>query len=195
VQHKKLAELKQLDAGYRYTEGDAHPYRGRGIRVPTLEEVYEEFPGIAVNIEIKKNSGGTEEAVLSVIRKAGAEERTLAAAGRHSVIRRFRDVSGGGIATSASGLEVWLFFILSVLHLEHFARPRYQALQVPVTYGVLEVVSDRFLNAAHRMGVRVDAWTVNEPKEMDRLSEKGVDVVMTNRPGVLHRVLERRRGA
>lgn len=146
-----------------------------------------------VNVEIKEDQPGIEEAVLRVIREAGAGERTLVASQRHAVIQRFRRVSGGEIPTSASGREIRAFFFLSRLHLESLSRPAYDALQVPVSYRGVEVVTSRLVEAAHGRGIRIDAWTVDEPGEMRRLLDKGVDVVMTNRPGRLQEVLEQRR--
>lgn len=195
VRNKTLAELKQLDAGYRFAGNGDYPYRGEGLRVPTLEEVFDEFPDVAVNVEIKEDQPEVEEAVLRVIRKAGAGERTLVAAGRYVVIKRFREVSGGEISTSASVREIRAFFLLSRLGLENLSEPAYDALQVPVNYRGVEVVTPRFVDAAHSRGVRVDAWTLDEPGEMRRLLDKGVDVIMTNHPGTLRKVLEHQRKA
>lgn len=194
VREKTLAELKTLDTGYRFSRdgGSSFPYRGRGLKLPTLEEVYREFPGATVNVEIKEDLPGIEEAVLRVIREAGAEKRTLVASQRHGLNRRFREVSNGAIPTSASRFEIGVFYLLNRLGLEFLSRPHYEALQVPVRYRGVEVPDPRFLEAAHSRGVRVDVWTIDEPGEMHRLLDRGVDVIMTNRPGVLAEVLEQR---
>src|SRR5215208_4358914 len=70
VSEMTLDELRRLDAGYNFSPdgGPTRPYRGRGIRVPTFGEVLEEFPRVAVNIEIKLGSPGIEESVLRVLR-------------------------------------------------------------------------------------------------------------------------------
>ena len=192
VRDKTLAEIKRLDAGYYFTEGKAHPYRGKGLRVLTLDEVFREFPDVAVNVEIKEDQPGFEEAVSNVIRENGAKQRTLVAAGEHEIIKRFREVSGGAISTSASEREIRAFFFISKLHLEGLFHTPYDALQIPVVYGGAKVATPRFVEAAHSRGVRVDAWTVNEPEEMNRLLDVGVDVIMTNHPDTLREVLERR---
>lgn len=193
VRDKTLAEIKQLDAGYRFDDGEAHPYREEGLRVLTLDEVFKEFPDVAINVEIKEDLPGIEEAILAVIRKNGAKERTLVAAGDHEIIKRFREVSGGAVSTSASEREIRNFFFISRMNLESFFQPPYDALQIPVVYGGAKVATPRFIEAAHNRGVRVDVWTVNEPDEMNRLLDLGVDVIMTNRPKVLDKVLEQRR--
>jgi glycerophosphoryl diester phosphodiesterase len=189
-----LAELQSLDAGYRFTPdgGATFPYRGKGVRVPELREVLRGFPDLAVNVDIKEAQPGVEEAVLRVIESAGAEDRTLVVSGYTPVIRRFRRLSGGRARTGASRGESRLFYYLSALRLEGLLRPAYDALQVPVWHGNRELVTPRFLEAAHGVGVRVDVWTIDEPAEMRRLLDLGVDVVMTNRPGVLAGVLRKR---
>jgi glycerophosphoryl diester phosphodiesterase len=190
-----LDELRSFDAGYRFSldGGRTHPYRGRGLRVPTLAEVYEAFPESYVNIDIKERQPGVEETVLRVIRDA--EERTLVVSNDYAVVRRFRRVSGGRISTGASRLEIGAFYLLSRLRLEWLARPAYEALQVPVEHEGITLVTPRFLEAAHSRGVRVDVWTINDPGEMRRLLDLGVDVLMTDDPGTLTRLLEERRGA
>jgi glycerophosphoryl diester phosphodiesterase len=99
----KLGELRGLDAGYRFSSdgGRTYPYRGRGVRIPTLAEVYEEFPAACVNIEMKEARPGVEEAVLRVIRDAG--QRTLVVSKRYGVVRRFRRISADRISTGGPG--------------------------------------------------------------------------------------------
>jgi glycerophosphoryl diester phosphodiesterase len=191
-----LDELRALDAGYRFSPdgGRTHPYRGQGVRVPTLAQVYEQFPAACVNVDIKGPQPGVEEAVMRVIRDARAEGRSLVVSEHHAVVRRFRRVSGGRICTGASRLETGAFYVLSRLRLERLFRSPCAALQVPVEHRGLTLVTPRFVGAAQSRGVRVHAWTINEPGEMRRLLDLGVDVIMTDRPQTLASVLRERRG-
>jgi glycerophosphoryl diester phosphodiesterase len=192
VAQMTLGEIQALDAGYRFSPDGDSTYPYRGLRVPRLAEVYEEFPGVPVNIEIKRAQPGVEEAVLEVIRDAGAASRTLVASNRHEVVRRFRRISGGSISTAASRREIAHFYVLSRLRLERLYRPAYDALQVPPEHRGMKVVTPRFLEAAHDRGVRVDVWTINEPDEMRRMLDLGADGVMTDCPEELVRVLGER---
>ena len=184
VREMTLAELKGLDAGYRFTPdgGATYPYRGKGVRVPEIGEVFREFPGLAVNIEIKEDQPGVEEALLGIIEEEGAEGRALVVSGRAWPVRRFRKLSGGRVRTGASAREMVIFYYLSRLRLEGFLRPPYDALQVPVEYRGTPVVTPRFLEAAHGRGVRVDVWTIDDAGEMRRLLGLGADAIMTNQP-------------
>ena len=194
VARMTLPELRRLDAGYRFSPdgGRTYPFRGRGVRVPTLAEVLAEFPNARVNADIKQRRPRAEEAVVRVLRDAGAEGRVLVASEYPAVVARFREVSGGRVSTGASRREVGVFLLLSRLRLERFLRPAYDALQVPVRHSGIQVVTPRFVEAAHRRGVRVDAWVIDDPGEMRRLLGLGVDVVMTKLPAELARVLEDR---
>jgi glycerophosphoryl diester phosphodiesterase len=191
-----LDEVRRFDAGYSFSPdgGRTFPYRGRGVRIPTLAEVYEEFPDAYVNADIKEAQPEAEEAVLSVIKDAAAEGRTLVASTDHAVLRRFRKVSGGRISTGASRREIAAFYVLSRLHLEALVSPAYEALQVPVEHRGIKLVTPRFVRAAHSRGVRVDVWTINDVAEMNQLLDLGVDVIMTDRPEVLESLLRERRG-
>jgi glycerophosphoryl diester phosphodiesterase len=192
VSEMTLHELRGFDAGYHFSSdgGPSRPYRGRGVRVPTLGEVLEEFPEVAVNIEIKAPTPGIEETVLGILHGANASRRTLVVSTPHAIVKRFRKISAGLISTGASRWEIGVFYISSRLRLERLVRPAYDALQVPIRHRGMLVVTPRFVRAAHARGVRVDAWTINQADEMRRLLDLGVDVIMTDRPGTLAEVLD-----
>jgi glycerophosphoryl diester phosphodiesterase len=118
--------------------------------------------------------------------------RVLVVSTSHDVVKRFRKVSGGHAFTGASRWEIGVFYFSSRFRLERLVRPAYDALQVPLRHRGIQVVTPRFVRAAHARGVRVDAWTINQADEMRRLLDLGVDVIMTDRPDTLAEVLENR---
>jgi glycerophosphoryl diester phosphodiesterase len=61
-----------------------------------------------------------------------------------------------------------------------------------VGYGRLKLVTKRFVDAAHRRGQHVHVWTIDEPAEMERLLDLGVDGIMTDEPEVLRAVYQER---
>jgi glycerophosphoryl diester phosphodiesterase len=192
VSEMTFHELRRFDAGHDFSPdgGPTRPYRGRGVQVPTLGEVLEEFPGVAVNIDIKAGTPGIEETLFRVLREADALGRVLVVSIPHARVKRFRKISGGHVSTGASRWEIGVFYISSKSRLERLVRPAYDALQVPLRHRGIPVVTPRFVRAAHARGVRVDAWTINQADEMRRLLDLGVDVIMTDRPGMLAEVLE-----
>jgi glycerophosphoryl diester phosphodiesterase len=71
-------------------------------------------------------------------------------------------------------------------------NPRYQALQVPITFEGITVVTEDFVADAHGSGLAVHVWTIDDRETMEWLIDLGVDGIMTNHPTLLERVLEER---
>lgn len=183
-----FAEISALDAGYRFTpdEGRTHPYRGQGVRIPTLKEVLEAFPDHRINVEIK--DGRAARRAVEIVREARATNRVLLAAGR----RRDRLAAGPYPgATSAAEEELRAFYLMHRLHLADWYRPTVDALQLPHRHRGREVPTARFVHDAHRLNLAVHVWTVDEESDMERLLANGVDGIVTDRPDRLARVLHR----
>jgi glycerophosphoryl diester phosphodiesterase len=186
------AEVAALDAGYQFSADDrsTFPWRGRGVRVPTLAQIYAEFPTQPVNIEIKKGGrADIEQRVAEAIAAADAQSRTLVVSQSWATMRRFREVSGGSVATASSRWELLGWWLLSLVRLTRLVHPGFQALQPPDTFRGVRIVSRELVRAAHRQGLRVDVWTIDGEADMRRLLAWGVDGIMTDRPDVLARVL------
>jgi glycerophosphoryl diester phosphodiesterase len=66
------------------------------------------------------------------------------------------------------------------------------AVQVPPRHGRVTIVDRRFIRLAHRLGLQVHVWTIDDPAEMNRLLDLGVDGLMTDRLAVLRDVYQSR---
>ena len=189
VKARTLAELRELDAGYRFhdDEREGFPYRDRGIRIPTLREVLESFPDVPLNIEVKQDAPAIEHDVVALIEEHRAAGRVLLAAAEDGIMKRVRAACGSMLTSSSAG-EVVSF-------IEHAESPDYRhpgnALQVPPYYGDIELVTEGFVEIAHSRGVEVHCWTINDTDEMERLFELGVDGLMSDYPERLVRVARR----
>lgn len=186
-----LAELQRLDAGYRFSAdaGATFPYRGRGLRIPTLAEVLAAFPRHRVNVEIK--DGRAARRTREVVGAAAAEGRVLLAAGK----RADRLAAGGYPGASSAGEEeLRRFYILHRLRLARWHRPVIDAFQMPLTHRGRELPDARFVADAHRLNLAVHVWTVDDVEVMERLLSRGVDGIVTDRPDRLARVLTRLAG-
>jgi glycerophosphoryl diester phosphodiesterase len=191
VAEKTLLELQALDAARNFTPdgGSTFPWRGRGVRIPTLEALYQTFPDRPINVELKGHRPGFEEDVLRIIEAVGGQARTLVVTDRRAPIRRFRRASKGTIATAASIVELVIFWILTLLHLSDVYHPPFQALQPPEKYKGVRIVTRRLVREVHRRGLRIDVWTIDEETAMRRLLGFGVDGIITDRPDILAKVL------
>lgn len=177
VDRLSLVQIQRLDAGYRFTPdgGRTYPFRGRGLTIPTLAEVLAALPSVRITVEAKDPRVQTR-----VLELAAAEPERLLLAGLHRRLqRRFRN---GPCPRSASLEEVRAFWLLHRLGLGRWARPRADAFQIPMRWRGLRLVTPAFVRAAHRHGVQVHVWTVNEIHKMRRLLRWGVDGLITDRP-------------
>ncbi|HET9981775.1 MAG TPA: glycerophosphodiester phosphodiesterase [Ktedonobacterales bacterium] len=189
-----LDELRRFDAGYTFTDdgGATFPYRGQGITIPTLREVFERFPGVRINIDLKESTSDREQRLWALIQEFAAEDRICAGCFDHAALVRFRRLTEGRVATSASPREVRAFVLAAASHTIGWLRPAYDALQVPDTYRAIRIISRTTVEAAHRLGVQAHVWTVDERGHMESLLALGVDGLMTDRPDILAAVLAAR---
>ncbi len=192
VRELTLAELKRLDAGYRWSpdDGQSFPLRGRGLTVPTLREVFNALPTMRFNIEPKHSEPSIAAPLCRLIREHGMTSRVMVAAFRDTAVEQFRRECPE-VATSASTAEVAGFLALQRTGLASSYGPRMQALQVPERAGSLHVLSAEFVASAHARNLRVHAWTVNSESDMQRLLALGLDGVMTDYPDRLLKILGR----
>ncbi|MBI5503690.1 MAG: glycerophosphodiester phosphodiesterase [Deltaproteobacteria bacterium] len=192
VRQHTLADLREYDAGYRFQAADgSYPFRGKGVRIPTLDEVLERFPHTPLNIEIKQEKPHLEHAVVEAIDRARARDRVLLAGQDQRVLERVRRLAPD-LTTSFSALEVAGFVSLCQSEaLESYAPPA-AALQVPARYQDIEIVTPAFVDSAHELGLEVHVWTVNDETEMLRLLDLHVDAVMSDYPAKAWSVYELR---
>jgi glycerophosphoryl diester phosphodiesterase len=192
VREMTLAELHRLDAGARFNgEGDAFPYRGRGVRVPTLAAVLEAFPGVPLNIEIKQDQPAIEQAVLDVLDRFAARARVLLAAEEARIMARIR-AAAPDVLTSFSAGDVLEFVTAWQGGTLDAYRPPGVALQIPPSFGDVQLVTAESVAIAHGMGLEIHVWTIDDPAEMAALLDLGVDALMTDVPPLAARLLRER---
>ncbi len=186
VRQMAWRDLESLDAGHRFTvDGKSFPYRGQGVRVPTLEAVLRAHPEGRFNIEIKQGDPPIVDEVVAILRRAGVVERTLLAAEHASIMTAIRDAVGDEIVTGSSTEDVLAFFTrLEEGTLDSYHPPGV-ALQIPTDFGDRVLVSPESIAGAHAVGLEIHVWTINQPEEIARLLRLGVDGVMSDAPGLV----------
>lgn len=176
-----VATLQAADAGALFTPdgGCTFPWRGRGVRIPTLDEVLEALPGVPVLLELK--TPAVQEAVRRTLVAHDAGYRVVPASAHDAALDAFR---GGPFRYGASGREISRLYWGTIFHLPA-PRPRYATLSVPHHYRGLLVPSARFLRVARRLGTPVHVWTVDDPLQARHLWARGAAGMVTNVPGRL----------
>ena len=161
-----------------------YPAADPATLLPTLDEVMVAFPGARLNIELKTDSVALADAVAASIERHGRADQVLVASFHGDVLAHFRARSRGEVATSASLREAARFYICYVFDVP--CRPDYEALQIPVrlrsSWPRFRLDSPEFVAFAHRHGLAVQYWTIDDPEVMARLLAAGADGIMTNLP-------------
>jgi glycerophosphoryl diester phosphodiesterase len=185
VSEHSFAELARLDAGYRFTpDGHTFPFRDSGVRVPRFAEVLKAFPATRLNLEVKQASPAIAARVVRMLRDANAERRVLLAAAEEPILAEIAALDPG-TALGSSTVDV-IEFVKAAAEgrLESF-EPRGHALQIPPDAFGRPLVTHELVQAAHKLGLFVHVWTINDAAEMRRLAALGVDGVMSDDPRLL----------
>ena len=187
VSDHTLEQLREFDAGYRFRINGDYPYRSRGIRIPTLEELATTHPDRVLSLDLK--SDGMEEALVDTIRRLDLWDRVIVGSFSDARLRRFRSLTDRPVAMSAGPRETLRFVTAARLRLTF--RPEADSFQVPVKH-CIKIVSARTVRLARTIGVPLIVWTINEVDEMQRLLDLGVDGIITDRPDLLRALLDKR---
>jgi len=178
-----LAELKKLDAGFRWTndDGKTFPFRGQGITIPTIAEVFETYPHLWINVDIKQESPPMVKLFADIIRRYDMTEKMCVGSFNDRIVAHFRREMPE-VARSGSAWEVRRLFIMQALRLDWLYWGGAHVMQIPEYEGNIHLVTPRFVRAAHRHGIAVHVWTVNETAVMQSLLSIGVDGFVTDFP-------------
>ncbi|MCS6925602.1 MAG: glycerophosphodiester phosphodiesterase [Candidatus Binatia bacterium] len=192
VQDYTLAELQRLDAGYRFSpdNGQTYPFRACGVTIPTLQEVLRACPELRFTIEIKQADPPIEELVLAAVQECDRTAEVLLASEHDQVLARVRTLAPH-VATSFAVGEGWELFQRIVTGQLAGYRPPGQALQAPLQFRGVLLITPQTVTAAHDLGLEVHVWTINDPQEMEQLFALGVDGIMSDFPARLLEVAQR----
>jgi len=192
-----LEELQQLDAGYNFQDlAGNYSYRGKGVRIPTVEELFSKYADkYYLHFEIKdtypKNGPSQiEEKLWALIRKYHMEKRVIVASFEQEIMKRFNQLTGGQVVTGASRAEIKQFVLAHKLNLPALYRRKSHVLEIPPTRSGFNLKDRKLIEGAHRLGMEVYYWTIDDLAEMKELLELGADGLFTNRPDLFKTLRE-----
>jgi glycerophosphoryl diester phosphodiesterase len=154
--------------------------------IPRLEDLLGAWPAIRVNIDPKH--GGAVAPLVEILRRTGMVERICVGSFSDRRLARIRQEVGPDLCISLGPLGVARLKAASMG--VPTGRLPGACVQVPVVTRGVAVIDDRLVDTAHKRGMQVHAWTIDDASEMSRLLDLGVDGIMTDRPTVLKQVLE-----
>ncbi|MFP7299199.1 glycerophosphodiester phosphodiesterase [Neobacillus niacini] len=191
-----LAEIQELDAGYYFKDLDGnHSFRGKGAYIPTVEEMFQTFPNIKIEIEIKDDNPPERiEEIASklwdLIEEYQMEERILIGSFDQDILKTFDKYAKGRVAVSAGRQEVKNFVITHKFFLRNLYVPKVDAFQIPMEDSGFDLTDQKLIDGAHRLGMEIHYWTIDDPDVMEKLLDAGADGILTNRPDLLLKLVE-----
>lgn len=205
VAEMSLAELKELDAAYRFPgiRGN-YEYRGHGVTIPTVKEIFEQFKDMRFLIEIKEvkkekseeTEQGTESSIAQklweLIEAYNMQKKVIISAESSALLQEFMQYSQGQVIISASNQETTKFTLLHKLFLNRLYRPKSDIFQVDPHQGIFNMSEGRIIAGAERLNMKILYRVINEQAAESLIRDllsKGVDGIITDRPDLLIRVI------
>ncbi len=178
---RTLAELRQIDAGYRFTTdgGRTFPWRGRGATIPSFDDVIDALPrDLPCIIELKTASA--TEPLRHAIRRHGIAPRVVVAGFSANSVRPLR---GEGFAIGASTGDVVRSLAPSLLRRPH--TPSCDVFCIPPFHNGIPVPIGAIARSVRASGTVVHVWTINDPREATRLWARGVQGIISDDPAAI----------
>lgn len=164
----------------------------------TLAEALERFAGTRFNLDIKAGAAAVPAGELIAPHTSRVLLTSFSDRHRLRALRAVLNVPGRGSAqprlpaTSAGRSTLVRLLAALAVRSSRYSRRALEnidALQIPERYGRLRVLSPRLIETAHRLGVEVHVWTVNDPERMRYLVALGVDGIVTDRADIALKTL------
>lgn len=159
--------------------------------IPTLREILERFPDTLINIEIKNTAPDTEpyeREVARLLQEYGREDDVLVVSFLDHALEKFK-AHAPEVDTALATGQAAAFHTSARMAAPGAPNPRYEALQVPISFSGIQVVDEDFVRDAHANDLAVHVWTIDDRETMRWLLDIGVDGIMTDRPTLLEDVL------
>lgn len=192
-----LAEIQKLDAGYHFKDLEGnYSFRGKGVYIPTVEEMFQTFTDIKIEIEIKDDNPPDKldeiaEKLWELIKKYKMEDKIIIGSFDQEILNTFNKYSKGLVATSAGRSEVKSFVVFHKFFLRNLYVPQVDAFQIPTEDSGFDLTDQKLIDGAHRLGMQIHYWTIDDPATMNKLIDAGADGILTNRPDLLLKMVNK----
>lgn len=186
IEDLTLAQIKALDAGHQFTldNGNSFPFRGQGLVLLSLHELFEYYPNARFNIEIKPNDRALAEKLWQVIQTYQMQAQVVVASQHNKAMKRFREVSQGEVKTSATIAELIEASLAWSSGFGWAYKPEFDAAQLPFS-----TTTKPYVRFFQNKGVKVDLWTVNKVSDIERCLYLEVDGIIGDYPARIYQVL------
>jgi glycerophosphoryl diester phosphodiesterase len=188
VATKTYQELAKLDAGWGFTHDGGHPFRGKGLEIPTVEAILTRFPKTLVTIDLKDLRLQAVEPLCSLLTRLGRTEDVYIGVDTREQVDLFRSTCA---AVHTSGTDLERQAMRAARDAGNTALVTHQRVSQPsfmATDGTRRVTA-KTVAFSHALGIAVLPWVVDDPKDMAELLDLGIDGIYTRRPDVLLKLI------
>jgi len=192
VRSKTLQEMKQLDPGYHYTpdNGLTFPFRGKNLRISSLSEIFDLFPEVFINLELKDDDLLAAELLVEEVGKREGMEEWLVVCGRHCknllYFKQLAEAKGIYVHTSVCESEIVKYVLHDIIGSNYLWYTNVRSLlgdvfQIPGESGGVRFDEADFINGAKAIGKRIHYWVINNREDIRKLVLLGADGIITDR--------------
>lgn len=184
VNDKTYAELATLDAGWNFERDGGHPFRGDGIRIPTIRSILEAFPHTLVTLDLKDRRTAAVEPLCSLLRSANRTSDVYIGVDTTEQVELFRELCP---EVHTSGTDAERRAMRAAREANDATFVTHQLISQPelvASDGAWRISADS-LAFSHSKGIAVLTWVVDDVDDMTQLIELGVDGIYTRRPDLM----------
>jgi len=189
VRDVPLHYIQQLNAGYNFLKDHKYPYRESRITIPTLREVFREFPNAKFLLDVHTNNQKAVSKIIQLVEQASMQDNIVVASKYDIILNKFRQKRNDWIYGAATK-EVKNMVFSSFLYLDGLFPLKSNVLMIPVTFNGMKLLNPRVLEHVKRRNKRIWVWlhegkeviTVNSQNQFLKLERMGVDGIFTEYP-------------
>lgn len=202
-------ELKALNPGENFvTDSGETPYKGlrgddipEGLRIPLLDEIIDKIEAhgeYLYSIDIKdsgERGRRAADALIKLTREKGVSDRVIIATFNNDITKYLTE-NYPDVQRSIGVFEGILFYFACAFNVRlNKDKLPFKAVQIPANqYRIVRLGTERFIRYCHNLGIAVQYWTIDDVKEIKRLSDIGADCIITNVPDKMYALLYRNDG-
>lgn len=185
-----LEELKTFNFAYHYKDEDGnYPYRNEKVEIVTLRELFEKFPNMYINIDIKDSPETYEGSLMPsklwrLIEEYKAEDRVVVTSFYSEQVDRFNLYAQNRVALGAGETDVRKAFAAYTSQFGHLYQPKVDVFQLPPKHGRFTLDSPKFIAFLNQFNIPVHYWVIDDEEQMKKLLDNGAQGIITDRPDI-----------
>ena len=186
-----LEELKKVDAGFWFDpdEKGKFPFRKKGVMIPTLEELLNQFPDTSFCLEIKEKKPETVPPIAEVIGRAKGSGALIVGSFHVEMVRALRQATSSFAESFLAKDEVSRAQLAFRMGQKKFSTEGARFASLPTKEGKTRLDEPAWIEFLHQNGLKVFYWTINEKEEAEELIRRGADGIMSDYPERLNEIL------